>query len=217
MPTTSTRPVTEAIVIEGPAGVLEGILDTPQDGRAVAHVGVVCHPHPMHGGAMTNKVAHMLARSFNEAGAPAVRFNFRGVGASAGAYDEGDGETQDALAVLDWAAQRWPQAHLWLAGFSFGGAVAIHAATLRNVQRLVTVAPAVERVRTAVAEPPSCPWLIVQGDQDELVNPLETQRWASSLAAPPTVKMLPGVDHFFHGRLSELREVVVSWLTNGPS
>jgi alpha/beta superfamily hydrolase len=212
----STRPLTEALTIAGPAGRLEAILDTPP-GADGARVAVLCHPHPVYGGTMTNKVVHMLAKSCNEAGAIAVRFNFRGVGASEGAYDEGNGETQDALGVLEWAAQRWPAAQLWLGGFSFGGAVAIRAAAAfsqgpRTIQRLVTVAPAIRRVGVSPAALPSMPWLLVQGDKDELVDPADIERWAASLPKPPRLVMLPGVDHFFHGRLNDLRDAVVPWL-----
>jgi alpha/beta superfamily hydrolase len=208
------RPRTESLIIPGPAGDLEAILDTPE-GSAATHVGVVCHPHPMHGGTMTNKVAHMLAKSFNEAGAPAVRFNFRGVGNSAGAFDEGRGETDDSIAVLDWAARRWPQARLWLGGFSFGGAIGVRAASQRDLERLITVAPAIQRVSVETDKLPRCPWLVVQGDRDELVNAEEVSRWIASLARPPELRVLSGVDHFFHGRLNELRDVVVDWL-KGP-
>ncbi len=187
-------------------------METPESGFS-GRVGVVCHPHPQYGGTMTNKVAHMLAKSFNEAGAPAVRFNFRGVGASQGAYDEGRGETDDTVAVLDWAAQRWGGAKLWLAGFSFGGAVAIRASMRREVERLITVAPAIQRVSVESAQLPRGPWLLVQGDQDELVDAADVQRWAASLDSPPELKVLSGVDHFFHGRLNELRDVVVQWLS----
>lgn len=161
---------------------------------------------------MTNKVVHMLAKSFNELGATSIRFNYRGVGASEGSYDEGNGETDDALAVLDWAQRRWPQAQLWLGGFSFGGAVAIKAAAQRTVQRLVTVAPAIERVAVDAGELPRSAWLLVQGDRDELVDATQIQQWVATLQQPPDLVVLPGVDHFFHGRLNELREVVVRWL-----
>jgi len=161
---------------------------------------------------MTNKVVHMLAKAFNEAGVPAVRFNYRGVGASAGAFDEGNGETLDALAVLDWAAQRWPGAQLWLGGFSFGGAIAIRAAVARNVTRLVTVAPAIRLVSVDSTSLPKCPWLIVQGDRDELVDAADIQRWAEALSPRPHMAVLAGVEHFFHGRLSDLRQVVTAWL-----
>lgn len=209
---TSTRPHTERLTIEGPEGALESLLDTPEGVGDATRVGVVCHPHPLHGGTMTNKVAHMLAKSFNEAGAPAVRFNYRGVGASAGAYADGVGETDDALAVIDWVRRRWPTANLWLAGFSFGGAVAIRAAAQRDVARLVTVAPAVQRIAVSENSLPRCPWLLVQGERDELVEAQDVKRWAASVAPAPELKLLPGVDHFFHGRLNELRDIVVEWL-----
>jgi uncharacterized protein len=210
MSTNLPRPVTEPVTIAGPAGALEALVDTPAT-PDLTQVAVVCHPHPQYGGTMTNKVVHTLARSFNDLGAPAVRFNYRGVGASAGIYDEGRGETQDALAVLDWAAQRWPGAQLWLGGFSFGGAIAIRAAAVRDVQRLVTVAPAIDRVSVGGALP-RCPWLLVQGESDELVDARRVQQWAATLQAPPQLALLPGVDHFFHGRLNELREVTVTFL-----
>ena len=211
---------TQSLTISGPAGNLEALLDAPASAPAVDvmapdAVAVICHPHPLHGGTMTNKVVHTLAKAFNSVGAPAVRFNYRGVGASAGAFDEGDGETQDALAVLDWTAQRWPGAQLWLGGFSFGGGIAIRAAAARDVTRLVTVAPAIRLVSVDTSALPKCPWLVVQGDRDELVDAADIQRWAQSLAMPPRIAVLSGVEHFFHGRLNDLRQVVVSWLGEG--
>lgn len=194
----------------GPAGNLEGMLETPQDADA-ARIAVICHPHPVYGGTMTNKVVHMLAKSFNELGVATVRFNYRGVGASDGAFDDGRGETLDTLAVVRWAQARSPGAKLWLAGFSFGGAIALKAAAQIPPERIVTVAPAIQRVDLSRIPLPSCPWLLVQGDQDELVNAAEVQAWAATLDPQPEVVVLPGVDHFFHGRLNELREVVIRW------
>lgn len=213
---TPARPVTTAVSIQGPSGDLEALLDSPVEARgvdvnAVAAAAVICHPHPQFGGTMTNKVVHTLAKSFNELGVPAVRFNYRGVGASAGSYDEGNGETDDAVAVLDWARERWPQAELWLGGFSFGGAVAIRAAVRRDVRRLVTVAPAITRVAVDDANLPQCPWLLVQGDSDELVDCEEVLAWVRSLRAAPHLAVLAGVDHFFHGKLNDLREAVLQW------
>jgi len=210
MTVSQTRIASESASIPGPAGLLEALIDTPEAG-AGEHVVVVCHPHPLHGGTMTNKVAHMLAKAFNSVGAAAVRFNFRGVGKSAGAYAEGIGETDDALAVMEWAGERWPHAKLSLAGFSFGGAVAIRAAAMRPVYRLVTVAPAVDRVDVPTAVLPTCPWLIVQGDQDDVVDPTKIREWAEGLAQRPELALLSGVGHYFHGRLNELKEVVVNW------
>jgi alpha/beta superfamily hydrolase len=205
------RPTTERITIAGPAGTLEALLEIPA-GADGSRVAVICHPHPVYGGTMTNKVVHMLAKAFNERGVPALRFNFRGVGASEGRYDEGEGETLDALAAIDWAVQRWPGAALWAAGFSFGGAIAVRAAVARDAQRLVTVAPAVHRFAVSGAELPRCPWLLIQGDNDELVDAGEIQRWVATLVSPPQLALLSGVDHFFHGRLNELRAVVLEWL-----
>jgi alpha/beta superfamily hydrolase len=205
------RPITEHLSIPGPAGNLEALLDSPPDADGT-RTAVICHPHPLYGGTMTNKVVHMLAKSFNELGAVAVRFNYRGVGASVGTYDEGNGETEDAIAVLDWVSRRWPESRPWLGGFSFGGAVAIRAAARHDVSRLVSVAPAIQRVAVDIAQLPRCPWLLVQGDADELVDAAEVQRWVQTLSVMPQLALLPGVDHFFHGRLNELRAVVLNWM-----
>jgi alpha/beta superfamily hydrolase len=211
MSTNSQRPTLEMLSIPGPLGPLEAIVESPPDTSA-DNVAVICHPHPVYGGTMTNKVVHVLAKACNELGLPAVRFNYRGVGKSAGTYDEGRGETQDALAALDWAQQRWPDAGLWLGGFSFGGAVAIRAAAQRNVQRLITIAPAIDRVAVDDVRLPECPWLIVQGDQDELVDPARVQSWVASITATPDLVVLPGVEHFFHGRMNDLRTAVLDWV-----
>jgi len=202
-------PPSQSIEIAGPCGVLEGLLETPAQPQAVA---VICHPHPLHGGTMTNKVVHTLARTCNECGAAAVRFNYRGVGLSAGSYDSGVGETEDALAVIAWAQQRWPNLPLWLAGFSFGGGVALRAAVGSDAVRLITVAPAAAREAPPV-QLPKCPWLVVQGDADELIPAEMVLSWANSLSVRPNIQVLAGASHFFHGRLMDLREVVRTWLT----
>ena len=113
---------------------------------------------------------------------------------------------------MRWAQERFPQAQLWLGGFSFGGAIALRTAAQTQPARLVTVAPAIQRVDVTRVPMPRCPWLIVQGDNDELVNAQEVQAWAQSLDPAPEFAMLAGVDHFFHGRLNELRDVVVRWV-----
>lgn len=204
----------ESLFIRGPVGDLEAVVEVPSS--AVAEVAVICHPHPLQGGAMTNKVAHMLAKSFNAAGMSAVRFNFRGVGRSAGEHADGLGETDDALAVIDWARGRWPDTRVALAGFSFGGAVAIRAAAVSNPARLITVAPAVDRVHVPIDRLPRCPWLVIQGDQDEVVPPSAVRDWIEQLPNPPELQLLPGVGHYFHGRLNELKGVVTAWLARAP-
>jgi len=207
---TPQRPLSESLFIPGPGGPLEAIVETPAEVVPQA-VAVICHPHPVYGGTMTNKVVHMLAKSCNELGLAAVRFNYRGVGASEGVYAEGDGETDDAVTVLDWTRERWPSLDVWLGGFSFGGAVAIRAAVRRDVQRLITVAPAIDRVPVDIEHLPKCPWLLIQGDRDELVNATHIQQWVNSLASPPEMVVLPGVEHFFHGRMNDLRQSVLEW------
>jgi len=187
--------------------MLEGILDYPAVPPAA--VAVVCHPHPLQGGAMQNKVAYILARAFNDLGALSLRFNFRGVGASEGSFDAGRGETDDALAAVDWLLQRETGLPLWLAGFSFGAYVALRAQSRRPVQGLVTVAPAVERFEAAAIVDPVCPWLLVQGDADEVVAPKAVLEWAAGRAYPPRIAVLAGAGHFFHGRLNELRDTVI--------
>ena len=206
-------PRAERLGLEGPAGALEALIESPvTDAPAVRAFGVVCHPHPLYGGTLDNKVVYTLARSFVQLGAPAVRFNFRGVGASAGVYDDGRGETEDALAVIRYGRQRWPGAALWLAGFSFGGAVAVRAAGEASPERLVAVAPGVLTIPLARAAPPACPWLIVQGDADEVVPPGTVRAWAEPLAPRVKLEMLPGAGHFFHGRLHDLRETVLAFM-----
>jgi alpha/beta superfamily hydrolase len=190
----------------GPAGLIEGLLDYP-DAPPIA-AAVVCHPHPLQGGAMQNKVAYMLARAFNDMGAVSLRFNFRGVGRSEGSFDQGIGETADALAAIDWLSAQHPGLPLWLGGFSFGSYVALRAQSQRQVARLVTVAPAVERFATADLREPACPWLLVQGDADDVVSPQKVLEWARSLAQPPHIVEMAGAGHFFHGRLNELREAI---------
>lgn len=197
----------------GPMGVLEGLLDAPPDApRAIA---VVCHPHPLQRGAMTNKVTYILARAFNDLGAASLRFNFRGVGKSAGSFDEGLGEIADALAAMDWLSARYPGVPLWLGGFSFGAYVALRAQSERPVKRLVTVAPAVERFDTAPIKLPICPWLLIQGDADEVISPQTVFDWARNLRHPPSLVVLKGAGHFFHGRLNELRQAVGGYFSSG--
>jgi alpha/beta superfamily hydrolase len=205
------------LVLQGPAGDLEACLDLAagSDPPAPAAFAVVCHPHPLFGGTLSNKVVHTLARSFNDAGMASLRFNFRGVGASAGTHDGGPGEVQDALAVVRYGRERWPQARLWLAGFSFGAAVAVRASVATAAAGLVAVAPAVDRVDIG-AVTPAGPWLVLLGDADEVVAPQRMLEWARGLNPSPTLQVLPGAGHFFHGRLPELRGRVTAFLNQRP-
>jgi len=204
-------PAPEKVVIAGPVGPLEAVCEVP-DGYAGRDCAVVCHPHPLYGGTLQNKVVHSTARALQECGVATLRFNFRGVGASAGSFDDGRGETQDALAVCDYALARWPAARLTLAGFSFGSFVAFQAAALRPAVRLYMIAPPVARFDFAAHPAPRVPWIVIQGDRDELVDAAQVLAWAHSARPPPTIVMVEGAEHFFHGRLNELKDAVQSHL-----
>ncbi|MFD2454419.1 alpha/beta hydrolase, partial [Ideonella paludis] len=171
-------------------------------------VAVVCHPHPLHGGTLDNKVAQTLARAFVQLGYRVVRFNFRGVGGSEGQWDEGRGEVDDALAVI--AAHRQAGQPLVLAGFSFGAYVASQAAhrlkdTPHAVQRLVLVGPATSNFDVA---PVAANTLVIHGEADEVVPLSATLDWARPQVQP--VVVVPGVGHFFHGQLALLKSLVVA-------
>ena len=206
------RPAAEALTISGPAGTLETLLEVPAAGAASGGFAVVCHPHPLYQGTMQNKVVHTVARALQEAGIATLRFNFRGVGASTGSYDKGRGEVLDTLAVIAFGRARWPGAALTLAGFSFGAQMALLAAPSSAPVRLITVAPPVSRPEFSAVEQPSCPWLIVQGDADEVVDAQQVRAFAARFTPPPRLQMLPGVNHLFDSHLRELHQAVASFL-----
>ena len=191
--------------IAGPSGAIECAIDAPAGSpRGLA---VVCHPHPQHGGTLDNKVVQTLARAFVQLGYTAVRFNFRGVGASQGAWAEGPGEIDDALAVV--GAFRAAGQPLLLAGFSFGGYVASNAAARLAAdgcaaERLVLIAPAASRFAMAQVPPDT---LVVHGESDDVVPLAAVFDWARPQSLPVTV--VPGAGHFFHGQLPLLKSLVV--------
>lgn len=191
-------------MITGPAGALECAVDEP-DGL-VRGSAVICHPHPLHGGTLDNKVAQTLARAFAQCGWRALRFNFRGVGASAGTWDEGRGEIEDALAVA--AQLREADLPLALAGFSFGGFVAARAAARLHCETLVLVGPATSSfdLETVASDT-----LVIHGEHDDVVPLAATLDWARPQALP--VVVIPGGGHFFHGQLSLLKSLVVRHLS----
>jgi uncharacterized protein len=217
-------PQAEHLRIAGPAGALETVLEEPPGDEGFSF-GVICHPHPLHGGTLANKVVFTLARALHELGVPTLRFNFRGVGASEGKFAGGTGERDDALAVVAWGKRRWPAAAPWMLGFSFGAVVALGSAERAGARLLVTVAPPIARATTAPpierapgiermarqSVAPRCPWLIVQGDADEIVDAAAVLDWASRQTPAPVVRVLEGAGHFFHGRLTELRETLVGF------
>ena len=210
-----TRPVRPVeLEISGPAGPIEALLEEPPSARTDAFV-VICHPHPLYHGTMKNKVVHTVARAANSLQRPAVRFNFRGVGNSGGHYDNGAGETEDLMAVVDWGREKWPGAHLWLAGFSFGSYVALRAARAAGPERVVLVAPPVTRFAVSEQSAPRCPWVVIHGQKDELVDCKAVADWARRQEPCPALLVLPDTDHFFHGRLRLLRDAVTEFLEEG--
>ena len=189
-------------LVDGPAGKLEVDVSLPED--APRGAAVICHPHPQYGGSLDNKVVFTLARAARDSGLAAVRFNFRGVGKSEGAYDEGAGELDDARAVIEWAGAA--AGGLVLAGFSFGAAIALRAAAGRDLRGLATVALPVRYFDELPR--PDCPWLAVHGDADDVADCAEAVRRLEVLTPAPEIEVLAGAGHFFHGRLSDLRESV---------
>lgn len=197
--------------IAGPAGKLEmavGLAHKPErDGW-----GIVCHPHPLYGGTMDNKVVTTLTKTFQAMGLSTVRFNFRGVGRSEGHYDAGKGELEDLLAVIAWARKEKLKREIWLAGFSFGAYIATKAATEYPITRLVTIAPPVTHFHMALLPPITCPWILVQGEQDDVVPAEEVYAWVRQRDPQPEVIKFPTAGHFFHGQLGELRETLLEAL-----
>ncbi len=205
---------TRKSVIEGPEGAIEIAMDLPSgESRGVA---IIAHPHPLFGGTMDNKVVQTLARAFIQCGWTAVRFNFRGVGASAGSHDEGRGELEDLLAVVEHASPSGEAAGaIALAGFSFGAFVTTHAferlRASRNIEKLVLIGTSVSRAPAApVDQAAHAKTLVVHGEQDDTVLLSAVMDWARPQALPVTV--VPGGGHFFHGQLPLLRNLVARHL-----
>lgn len=198
---------TQRDLLRGPAGLLEVGLDEAAPGRPAQGLALVCHPHPLHGGTMDNKVVQTLARAFAQLGWRVLRFNYRGVGKSEGQWDAGRGEVEDALCAVESVAK--PGEPLLLAGFSFGGHVAACLAqrlqqSSRPAKRLVLVGPA-----TASFEVPGVPadTVVIHGELDEVVPLQATLDWARPKSLP--VIVMPGVGHFFHGQLPLLKGTVL--------
>lgn len=202
---------TQSLTLQGQAGVIEALRDTPSDG-VIQGTAVIAHPHPLFGGTMQNKVVQTMARAFVQCGWQAVRFNFRGVGASAGTYDEGRGEAADMLAVIQQVA---PEGPLALAGFSFGAFVTSHVAQtlapVRSLDKLLLVGTAASRFVVALVDPELHDrTLVLHGEQDDTVPLASVMDWARPQSLPVTV--IPGVEHFFHGQLPLLKNLVARHL-----
>lgn len=197
------------VTITGAAGQLEAVLeegleDAPFSARA--YVAVICHPHPLYGGTMENKVVSTLVRIYRELGITSLRFNFRGVGASEGEHDEARGEVDDLCAVSEWLLAQYPESQLLLAGFSFGSAIVAAASERIPVAQMILVAPPVARYSFAPQGAFACPVTLVLGGQDELVEAEAVLAWLESLNCSVDTIVIPEASHFFHGQLNSLRE-----------
>ncbi|MGH8174285.1 MAG: alpha/beta hydrolase [Rhodanobacteraceae bacterium] len=195
------------LLFPGPAGAIEVACTVPE-ADARRGVAIVCHPNPEQGGTMFNKVVTTLDRSLGELGFTTLRFNFRGIGQSEGAHDEGRGESDDLIALARWVRSERPADTLWLAGFSFGSYVVLRAAPVLAPAQLILIAPPVGRWDFKDITLPPCPVLIVQGEDDDVVDPAAVFEWAQAQDPAPTIVRMPETGHFFHRRLLDLRGAV---------
>lgn len=196
------------LFLDGPEGQLEALYLATPDAKGVV---LICHPHPLFAGTMQNKVVATLQRAARDAGYATLRFNFRGVGQSAGSYAEGRGEIDDALAAAHWLAEQHPGLPLTLMGFSFGSCVAGNAAErlegeCAELAQLFMLAPPVERFDVDLPE--RCPLTVIQPEADEVVTPERVYVWSAELSKPHELIRIPECSHFFHGKLIELKDLI---------
>ena len=216
IPRFNTHPPERHLTLSGPAGKIEARVIPPAAESRYPAVAVICHPHPLHGGNLDNKVTATLAKTLSALGVPVVRFNFRGVGTSCGEFASGIGETEDLLAVVRQAQELYPGRALWLAGFSFGAYVALRASQIIAVDRLITVAPPVNLYEVGDLTPPTCPWLLIHGIDDEVVPYKAVLKWATRLYPAPQTVYLNGVGHYFHGKLNLLQTIITDSIAADP-
>ena len=197
-----------SFMLDGPAGKLETISDVAMPAGARRGVAVICPPQPQQGDTMHNKVVTMTERALRELGLDTVRFNFRGTGESAGVYDEGNGEGDDLAAVVAWVRTLRPHDAVWLGGFSFGGYVTLRNATRLRADALISIAPPIGMRPLDGLVVPTCPWLLIQGEADEVVDPQAVFAWIATLKQPPELIRMPETGHFFHRRMMDLRGAI---------
>jgi alpha/beta superfamily hydrolase len=193
------------LLLPGAAGAIELACAVPDEVPARAGVAIIAHPNPVQGGTMHNKVVTITERALLELGLATVRFNFRGVGLSEGPHDHGVGETDDLVAIAQWLQRTRPGDVIWLAGFSFGAYVTLRATPRVQPAQVILIAPPVGRWDFSEIAAPACPWLIVQGEEDEVVDPKAVMAWAAALQPPVQLIPMPETGHFFHRRLMDLR------------
>jgi alpha/beta superfamily hydrolase len=198
---------------DGPAGRIEAILKEPAS--AVTRVCVVCHPHPLFGGTMHNKVVYRVAKAFEKAGFAVLRFNFRGAGRSEGAHDYGRGEQEDLRAAIEFMEGKYTDAEVWIAGFSFGAAVMLRAACVdARIRAIVAAGAPVSKYDFAQVIECRVPKLFVQGALDEFGSPADLEGFVERLSEPKQLKIIEGADHFFESHLDELEQAVSSFIAS---
>lgn len=198
-------------MIDGPSGQLEALCLEVAEARGVA---LICHPNPVQGGTMLNKVVSTLQRTARDAGYHTLRFNYRGVGASAGSHDMGSGEVDDAEAVATWLRERYPDLPITLMGFSFGGFVAAALGGRLEQQgvepaKLFMIAPAVMRLGGDNPPAEHCPLVVIQPDADEVVEPQRVYDWSANLGRAHELLKVAECGHFFHGKLTDLKDLLL--------
>ncbi|KTD58517.1 alpha/beta superfamily transporter hydrolase [Legionella sainthelensi] len=200
------------LLLQGIIGKLEAVLTVPdqKDSGFIAFLG---HPHSLQGGTMNNKVVTTLARVFKDLGIPSLRFNFRGVGQSEGSYDAGQGESEDMLALARELQKEQPEKKLIFAGFSFGSYVTYRAAAQVHAHLLISIAPPIHHYNYHEFNPAPFPWVIVQGEEDEVVPPALVFDFASQLDPEVPVIRFANTSHFFHGKLIELKTKLSEYIT----
>jgi len=214
-------PESGTLQLAGPVGALDVAVDLSKaDVPAQPVVAIICHPLSTEGGSLHNKVVTMVGTTLRELGVTTVRFNFRSVGGSVGSFDHGNGEQDDLKAVAAWVREQRPDATLWLAGFSFGAFVSLRAAAELQPDVLVSIAPPAGRWDFDGVQPPTR-WLVIQGDEDEIVDPQAVYNWLDSLDAPHELVRMPETSHFFHRKLIDLRGAITHgvkhWLPTADS
>jgi alpha/beta superfamily hydrolase len=202
------------LFLEGPAGRLESILWKPTSDTLPPLAALVCHPHPLFGGTMHNKVVYQAAKSLDALGIPVLRFNFRGTGLSQGAHDHGRGEQDDVRAALDCLAAEFPRTPQLLAGFSFGSAVGMRVGCADSrVVELIGLGVPVNKADVSFLETCKKPKLFVHGENDEHGSVEKLESLVQSLPGENRLVVVPGADHFFAGKLDQLDRAITTWLT----
>jgi len=199
------------LIIPGRAGAIEAMLHIPESDESSLTpkaIAVCCHPHPLFGGTMTNKIVHTITKTYCRMGIVTLRFNFRGVGKSEGSHDKGIGESEDLLELCQLLKESWPEQELWLAGFSFGSWVSVNAAREAGAKQLLSIAPPVQYFDFKKEQMPECPWLVLMGEEDDIVEPELVFQWIDEQSNPPELIKFPETGHFFHGKIAQMSKIL---------